>query len=214
MRTEEKYKDLYLMPHQWEPFNGDHYLQKMILAFKDQHEIKTAIECGTCLGSSALWFVDNFDKSITIEVNKTFYDIAKERLKNRSNVTTILADTRAVLAQQIASVSGQYLIFLDSHWGNNNPLLEELEIIAQSGTQPVIVIHDFKNPLVPTMGYDEYPNEGIVYEWSYIEKSINKIYPNGFDIRYNTEATEVNRGCIFLSPKPNANTAERTLQNA
>jgi hypothetical protein len=202
MKIEEKYSHIYLMPHQWEPFNGDHFLADLFLKYRDRFRITDAIEGGTCLGSSALWFFRHF-KTFTIEINQDFYNIAVERFYDAEEIgylEPILGSTVDHLADVIERTHGTPFIFLDSHWGAHNPLLEELEIIAKSGKLPVIAIHDFKNPFKPEMGYDVYGD--IVYEWDYIKNHIEAIYGSeGYDVAYNMEATEVNRGCIIISPK-------------
>jgi hypothetical protein len=64
----------------------------------------------------------------------------------------------------------------------------------------VILIHDFRNPNNPELGYDQYGD--IIYEWSWIKESIEKIYGvDGYDFWYNQEAVGAKRGVIVLKPK-------------
>lgn len=159
------------------------------------------------MGSSTIWFFQHFENTVTIEISQDFYTIACERFNDvipvedhPSYLEPILGSTVDHLGEAIDRCHGTPFIFLDSHWGPHNPLLEELEIIEKSGVKPVIAIHDFKNPDHPEMGYDTYGD--IVYEWDYIKNHIEAIYgPDGYEVEYNQQATEVNRGCIIISPK-------------
>lgn len=195
------------MPHQWEPFNGDHYLAELFLKYRDKYQITDVVEGGTCLGSSAFWFFQAFQNTYTIEINADFYQIANERFNEAIDVENavhylepIFGSTISELRYALDQTNGIPFVFLDSHWGPNNPLLKELEIIRDAGSKPVIAIHDFKNPDHPEMGYDTYGD--IVYEWDYIKNHIEAIYgPDGYEVEYNQQATEVNRGCIIISPK-------------
>jgi hypothetical protein len=94
------------------------------------------------------------------------------------------------------------IVFIDSHWGAHNPLIQELEIIRKFGNEKlVLVIHDFKVPGHPELQYDTYPSQGIVYEWSWIEKKIEQIYPGGFTVTYNHDANGAKVGAIIIEPK-------------
>lgn len=202
---EQRHAFLKLMPFQWNPFNGDTFLENEILALKDFHKIEKAIELGTCLGSSTLWLSQNFRRVDTTEINREFYVIATERFAEQAgnNITIYNEDSRSILEMLIQSGQQPVFIFIDSHWGQSNPLLQELDIIAQSGNKNVILaIHDFKVPDHPELGWDEYAAEGIVYEWSWIESRIEKIYGKGnFNHYYNSEATGAKRGVVFIEPK-------------
>lgn len=202
-KFEDRYKHINLMPFQWEPFNGDKFLETEIIKLRNKHDIGHAIELGTCLGSSTVWFFYHFGTIDTTEISGEFYRIADERFTSLGiPVNNYMCDSRSILPLLIASAR-PVLIFIDSHWGPSNPLLQELDIIAQSGNKKVIlVIHDFKVPGHPELGWDEYAEQGIVYEWSWIESRIEKIYGKGnFNHYYNSEATGAKRGVVFIEPK-------------
>lgn len=204
MTTEEKYKHINLMPFQWEPFNGDMYLKNEILHLRNKFYIPLAIELGTCLGSSTIFLSGYFNEVITSEINPEFALIANERFteRNLDNITLYAEDSRSALPVMLPT-DVSVLIFIDSHWGSSNPLLEELDIIAHIGNKNVVLaIHDFKVPGHPELGWDEYPQENIVYEWSWIESRIDKIYGKGnYNFYYNSEAVGAKRGVVFIEPK-------------
>lgn len=208
MTTEEKYKHINLMPFQWEPFNGDFILQEEIQRLIYKHNLVVALELGTCLGSSTLWLSEYFESVITSEINPEFARIANERFERygKNNITLYQSDSRSALPVMLPT-DVPVLIFIDSHWGPSNPLLEELNIIAHIGNKNVVlVIHDFKVPGHPELGWDEYKEEGIVYEWSWIESRVEKIYARDgyrkhYNHYYNSEATGAKRGVVFIEPK-------------
>lgn len=194
--TEKKYSHINLMPNQWQPFNGDHYLNAKFLELRDKHNIKHCIELGTCLGSSTLWLSDNFHEVSTCEINREFMTIAQERMAEHGcrNVNAYFGSSVDVLPLLLDNEPS--LIFIDSHWGANNPLLQELEIIKGFASNKVIVIHDFKVP-GKDFQYDTYP--GITYEWEYIKESIHAIYPEP-KISYNERAAGAKVGVIIIEP--------------
>jgi hypothetical protein len=195
----EKYNDIQLMPHQWEAFNGDTFIQENFLTLKYFYDIDTAIELGTCLGSTALWLADNFDHVFTIEVNPTFAEVAKERLEGKSNVTLIVGDTTEELPK--INFFDNTIIFIDSHWYEVCPMKQELNIIANSGAMPIIAIHDFYVPDEPNLGYDSINGQRFDIEW--IKPELDAIYGEiGYDYCYNDDkhSTEIKRGIIYITP--------------
>jgi hypothetical protein len=203
MSVQEKYDHIKLMPFQWEPFNGDRHLENQIKAICKKHGIQKIIELGTCLGSSTIWFAQNFDYVQTSEINPEFAAIAESRFKESrlDNIALWVEDSRSILPIMIPYDTPTF-IFIDSHWGPSNPLIQELAIIERSGNKNLVIcIHDFKVPGRPELGFDTYPEQGIVYEWEWIEPSISRIYPDGYTVTYNSEATGAKRGVILIEPK-------------
>lgn len=188
----------FLMPFQDQAFNGDVFVCSKFLELKEQFNITTAVELGCCVGGTTKWLSENFDTVLAIEVNEQFLNVAKLRA-TKSNIVFVLGDTVEVLPSLISELNDRTIFHVDSHWTSNNPLLAELEIIAQSGIKPVIEIHDFKVPGNNVLGFDTYND--IVYEWSWVEKSIEKIYgKDGYKKEYNSEATGAMRGVCYIMP--------------
>jgi len=190
-----------LMPHQWEEFNGDYFVAEQFLFMKEKYNIKTAVELGTCLGSSAIWFAKNFEKVITIEISVGYASIANKRIikENLENIQLYVGDTVAVLPEIIHDINDDSIFFIDSHWGNECPMLKELQIIAKRGIKPVIVIHDFKVPNEPALGFDDI--HGQPFEWAWIKPYIDAIYGvDGYLYYYNSneKSTEIKRGVIYI----------------
>lgn len=187
-----------LMPRQGESFNGDHYICEEFLKLKEKFNIKTAIELGSCVGGTTKWLGENFDEVITIEINATFRNFCLERTKHLKNVTSLLGDTVEILPTILKHCDDHTIIFVDSHWLNHFPLLDELRIIAESGIKPVIVIHDFKVPDTD-LGFDSYGGQDI--DMPYIIPSLQNIYGKGkWEAHYNSIAEGAQRGVCYCYP--------------
>ena len=201
-----------LMPFQDQPFNGDTFVQAEFLKLKDKFNIDRVIETGSCLYSTTKWLGENFESVKTIEINEDYSKYGIHKVKDMPNVTAIVGVSSVEWLNQVASVyeSNPYIIhnflhlfFLDAHWEENCPLLEELEAISKLRTtqKPVIVIHDFKVPN-QNLGYDTYNGQPFELDW--IKSKLEMIYGvDGYDYYYNSEetSTEIKRGLIYITPK-------------
>jgi hypothetical protein len=202
-----------LMPFQDLPFNGDTFVQAEFLKLKEKFNIDRVIETGSCLYSTTKWLGENFESVKTIEINEDYSKYGIHKVKDMPNVTAIVGISSVEWLNQVASVyeSNPYIIhnflhlfFLDAHWGDDCPLLQELEAISKLRTtqKPVIVIHDFKVPNEPTLGYDSIHSQAFEFDW--IKPKLEMIYGvDGYDYYYNTDATatEIKRGLIYITPK-------------
>ncbi len=199
-KFEDKYEHIKLMPYQFEPFNNDHHLCEWTKVLKEKHDLTYAIELGTCLGSTAIFLANEFETVATAEINVDFAKIAHDRFAHYGikNIELYVMDSRKALPEML-KINKLCLVWADSHWLANNPLLDELAIIAASGIKPVIMIHDFKVPDHPELGFDSYGGQD--YEWSWIEKSIEAIYgKDGYTKTYNSEASGAMRGVVVIEP--------------
>lgn len=184
-------------------FEGDNYLKQHVIHLVQKHMVNVIIETGTYLGATTLQFAKMADPVFTIEANEEYYNKAKERFANTGLMIFQRLGSSAVLLPSVIEEARQYgnmLFFLDAHWGANNPLLQELKIIADVKLKPVIIIHDFKVPEHPELGFDSYGGQD--YEWDWISAAVENIYgPEGYTYFYNTEAEGAKRGVIFIEPK-------------
>lgn len=172
------------------PFEGDTFIPQEILKLKERFGIKSVLETGSQYGFTLKWFKENFEVAIGCEINIDFYNYCVEQgldCKHYNSPWTI---------NEFASKD---LYYLDAHgFGQPCPLKNELKAIKEKGHQPVICIHDFKNPNHPDFGYDTYEYELCFEE---IEPYLKEIYPDGFDYHYNTEANGAKRGIFYCYPK-------------
>lgn len=194
-----------LMPFQDLPFNGDVFVCKEFLSLKKKYEINTAIETGSCLFSTTKWLGDNFENVQTVEINEEYAQHGRHKIG--SNVNSVIGDSVEFIKDLKLKNNETVLFFLDAHWGNHCPLIEELECIRDLAKKyellkpPVIVIHDFFTGN-PEFGWDEY--NGQIFNWEWIEPKIKEIEKEfGFEYEhyFNFEAIGAKRGLIYITPK-------------
>lgn len=181
-----------------EPFAGDVIAEYEFIKLKKKFNIKNVVETGSYVFSTTKWFCENFELVYTYENNEHFYSFGVDKVKTLTNVRAFLEDSILGLQKLKNKLPEPTIFFLDAHWGEYCPLLDELDVISTLNTIPIIVIHDFKTNN-PDLGFDRYNENDFCFEW--IENSIKKIYPNGFDYYYNTQAVGAKRGIIYITPK-------------
>ena len=138
------------------------------------------VEGGTFKGGTAKKMSETFRRVYTIEKSDVMFDIAKENLKDVSNVTMLKGDTREHLTQ-ILENNDNILFWLDAHWSGGDtygeedecPLIEELEIIFDyPGKNYIILIDDARLFLAPP----PYPHK--IENWPSLKKIMNVLPVN------------------------------------
>ena len=186
-----------LMPNQAQPWNGDWHLAKEVLRLKEAHGLKTALETGTCLGSTAMWLAEHFEHVRTCDIHEGYLAIARARMCDISNVETHWERSTVIVG--LAPVADLY--WLDAHWGEHCPLLEELSQIAEQHARPVILIHDFQVPGTD-FGFDKMP-DGRPFNLELVKPYLDRIYGAGlWDHNYPTEVAGARRGWVSIEPWP------------
>ncbi len=180
-------------------FNGDTFALEHFEKLKKDLGLKVVIETGTYHGDTTKHLAEIFPEVHTIELNQEYQNIAKNNVGDLENVSYHLGSSPEVMEQIIPEGwNPGLLIFLDAHWNDYNPLLDELKVIANKKIKPVIVIHDFKVP-GKDFGFDSYAGQDYDYDW--IKGLLGEIYGNEYDFYYNEEATGSQRGIIYILPR-------------
>lgn len=183
-----------------ESFNCDPVVAEEVLRLKERFGIKTAVETGTYHGTTTRWFAEHFDKVYSAEINEQNYIIAKAKLMNQTNVEVLLGNSPVVLETILPKLEGEMLLFyLDAHWNQYWPLLDEMKVIAKTHKNNcVIVIDDFKVPH-RTFQYDSYgstPNDV-----NFIEETMKCVFDNPFYYYNNRSLRKGNPvGKIYIVP--------------
>lgn len=198
-----------LMQFQDQPFNGDTFVEKEFLELKSKYSLNVAVETGSCLFTTTKWLGENFDKVFTCEINPEYASHGFHKVASMSNVNAFIGmDSVQFIREKLHLDSDDKAIFfLDAHWGNNCPLLNEIEAIAglkqrlNLSNPPIIVIHDFYTG-DDTFGYDTYNDERFEYE--FIRGSLLTLelaFNHTYNHYYNVEAVGAKRGVIYLFPQ-------------
>lgn len=198
------------------PFAGDRYIESRILELKEQYGITSAVETGTYLGATFAWLYNNFDKVYSCEINALYYQAACNLIFNKTRESIkypglienppemgemIIAneDSSSFIKSIASKLDDECMFFLDAHWYEHCPLLDELEMIAQQELRPALIaIHDFKTNHPTQLGYDSYNAQDFTLEW--ILPFVEKIYKNDWTYEYNEPdmASGALRGIIYI----------------
>jgi hypothetical protein len=178
-----------------QPFEGDHCLTDLMAEIIRVKKIKTVMETGTETGASTEAFAGMVPEVFTCDIEE------KVDRWLPKNVECLLGDSPNCLEVWLAKpIAGPILFFLDAHVApSNTELLNELEVIAEHGLMDcVIVVHDFKTPH-DHLGFDWYDEHGDL-NLELIRPHLERIFPLGFEERYNNEAVGALRGVgIFFA---------------
>lgn len=186
-------------------YEGDTFIHGELEKLVKKFDIKAIIETGTFLGATTKRLATLVNNVYTIENVPENHLKAVENTKDIDNIIHLNASSQDVLYDLIDSyisreLNDKLLFFLDAHWYDYCPLLDELRIIEEHALLPVIVIHDFKVPGKPEFGFDSYKEQDFEFDW--IKKHIEAIYgKNGYEYHYNEQADGAMRGVIYIYPK-------------
>jgi hypothetical protein len=160
------------------------------------------VEGGTYRGGTAKKMSEFFKKVYTIEKSDVMYDIAKENLKDISNVTMLKGDTREHLTQILDS-NDNIIFWLDAHWSGGDtygeedecPLVEELDIIFKYPKNYVILIDDARLFLAPPPHPHKFQNwqsladiaKSLPDRWEMVEyEDVIYLYPKKIEAAFKT----------------------------
>ena len=139
-------------------FHGDRCYQQLVRSICSHFPITSFVETGTYLGDTTEYMANTITLPIyTSEVNEKFFQFAAERLKRYENVRASLASSEQVVRQAIEQnlLGPMPFFYLDAHWYDYWPLLDEIELIASRVPRCIVVIDDFQVPGRPEFEFCE-----------------------------------------------------------
>lgn len=182
-------------------FEGDTFIGPELKKLAAAYKVDCIVETGTYYGYSTLKLHDIVPNVVTIESDHEPQKAASALFEGK-NIWTILAHSQNCLGEVIDNMKKKgaksFMFFLDAHWEDHCPLMDELKHIAEAGIKPVIAIHDFRVP-GKDFGFDTY--QGQPYEFTWIESQLQAIYGDKLAYHYNEEADGHKRGIIYIYPK-------------
>jgi len=202
--------DYYLSPKlrrkQGGPFNGQAFRQKIFRELITQIKFSHIVETGTFRGLTTQFMHRQSGLPVLSgEVNPRFYSYAKRRLCKDKPVRLYNLDSRVFLNSLVGSSEmkdAHLFVYLDAHWADDLPLLEEMQIIFTNFPDAVVMVDDFAVPGDAQYGYDDY-GKGKALTLEYLEPAIKE-----FDLQpYFPTApaameTGSRRGCVVLVRTP------------
>jgi|TARA_B110000858_G_C17698935_1_gene424930 hypothetical protein len=185
--------------------------------FVSKYTIDVAIETGTCEGDGTLSLSKHHDLVITCEIDKNYFkkslvnfktngfniidgfrlpksNLAVYELQNKNKKIYLIMGSSPIVLDDILDnglgfeIKKSIVFYLDAHWGDSFPILDELELISKYNlSDSKIIIHDFYVPGftkwnineygidVHCWGYDFYKDDNLNFE--YVKEKLFKINP-------------------------------------
>lgn len=188
----------------FDPFNGAPELGTFFMYLKNVYNLHTVVETGTFKGNTTAFFATIYDTVHTVEISHDFFLEAEASLRQFPNAICHEGSSPAFLRNILPILADRPVVFyLDAHWYNDWPLLDELtEISKTHKNNCVIVIDDFKVPLRADVPYDTHCINGEFYDYSYsyIKSHIERIFKD-YTIHYLIPKNVQSRAKFVAMPK-------------
>ena len=144
------------------------FVGDLMLLLRNERNVSVFVEGGTHLGNTSYWASQHFQAVHTVEAEKTFFDAFELLPDKPANVRFYFGTTSQRLPEILKSVPSSAIYWLDSHWsagasfgeGDECPLLQEIELIYHSASDPFIFIDDarlFLSPPPPPHDVNQWP---------------------------------------------------------
>lgn len=181
-------------------FNYAPELTPLFASLKKNYQIDAVVETGTFYGASTAIFSLLFDEVHTIEVLPSTFAIALENLKGYPNVHCHLGHSAPTLLTVLELLKKKRVLFyLDAHWYDDFPLLQEITSISRTHRDNcIIVIDDFKVPDRDDIDYDKYPSGQCSLE--YIENSLRRLFSD-YSVHFIIPKNKKSRAKVIILPK-------------
>lgn len=142
------------------PFNNQRRRQAAVEAIFAAIPFSAVVETGTHRALTTLYLRSLTDAPIaTIEVNPRYHADALRRIGATPGISALLGESTTVLAQLSEDsdwTGGPTFFYLDAHWLDHLPLVQELRLIAGAWQDFVALVDDFQVPGDPGYGHDDY----------------------------------------------------------
>jgi hypothetical protein len=186
---------------------------KKFTELAEKHKWQAIVETGTYHADSTLVFSYYAPKVFTVEIEPENYKIALSTinskgfqvqnytekncvfLKEGKFIYISLANSPEWMKEIMPILPERTLFYLDAHWGEYWPIIDELKAIKNKDCS--IIIHDFQVP-GKDFGYDQY--KGVVLNYALVSEHLMSINPE-FEIKYNEEPAGAYRGILYATPR-------------
>jgi hypothetical protein len=148
---------------------------------KEKYKLEAALETGTWLGNTTKFLSCIFDRVYSFEIDAVFFNAASQNLASFKNTRLFFGNSGTFLLPLLKKkLQGKRLFcYLDAHWYNDWPLLDEIRQISQTHKDNcILMIDDIKVPGRPDIQYDSYSQNGINLECSleYVKKELDMLF--------------------------------------
>jgi hypothetical protein len=147
------------------PFNAQERRIEAVRDIFSSIDFRTVVETGTYRATTTL-FLRTLTSApiVTIEADPRFFQYSRLRLRS-TGVTVLRGDSATVLRSIAADPRwnrAPAFFYLDAHWLDALPLLDEIGTIVSGWHDFVVLIDDFKVPGDAGYGYDDYGERGTL----------------------------------------------------
>lgn len=164
--------------------------------------LEVAIETGTFRGGSTGFFASTFGIPVySVELDPTYHAYSKRRLRNFTQIYFSQGDSREFLRRlsNQANLTSKFAFFyLDAHWWDDLPLLEEIQIVRQHWKRFVVLVDDFKVSGDAGYEYDDY-GAGKILELECFPELKDMNLDCFFPSLPSAEESGLRRGCVVFS---------------
>jgi hypothetical protein len=181
--------------------NGQQGRQAIVREISRSEKFAYAVETGTWLGGSTAFIADVFGCSVwSVEADLNAFQFASRTLGGRPDICLEFGDTRVFLSDIALRLETDVPVFfyLDAHWDDADlPLWEEIRIIFEAWSQPVVLIDDFAVPGDDGYGFDDYgPGRSLTLATlsGHLPPGVVALFP----VLASTEESGARRGCCVL----------------
>jgi hypothetical protein len=182
----------------------DTFLLDKTLELKDKYKLNLFIETGTNDADSIRILSPYFSEIFSCEVVKDTFAVAQRNTIDCKNIF-LYNETSPLFMERICQIfenRKDLIFFLDAHWDDYWPLLDELVVIHKYKMKCPIIIHDFYVPDEngnAKFAFDKYKGSNL--DLKYVKNHIDKIFNNEYDVYYPTEITGNPCGWAIFTPK-------------
>lgn len=191
------------------PLNGQSGRREICREILQKIPFHVIVETGTFRGTTTAFLRDTSGLPVhTVEAVPRFFYYSRQRLREHPGIHSTLGDSRAFLkglSRRPEFPKDRVFFYLDAHWQSDLPLAEELQIIAESWSDPVIMVDDFEVPDDPGYGFDDY-GEGKRLAMEYLPAAIVSDFRFFWPVIRSSEETGLRRGCVVIARKDGAAT--------
>lgn len=197
---EQDYLALFEKKIEHSGFNSAPEIGSVIQSLSNEFGIEHAVETGTFLGATTDFLSSCFNTVHTIEILETNLDQAESFLSDKDNIHFHLGSSQVILQKILPELAGKRTLFyLDAHWNDYWPLLDELTEISKTHRDNcVIVIDDFKVPKRRDIPFDQYGEHQCSYK--YIQQKLEEVF-SYYDYYYLIPKDVGSRAKFVVFPK-------------
>jgi hypothetical protein len=139
----------------------DEIKRGIIKGYAEKFKLKIFVETGTYLGGTVDFLKDQFEKIVTVELDKNLYSKAVEKFRNYSHITLLQGDSGVLMESIVENYHEPVLFFLDGHYsggvtakGNvDTPIMQELKVILNHKVKNHVILIDDARCFIGENGY-------------------------------------------------------------